>query len=178
MPRKPSTSAVVGLDLSLRCSAAVYLPRDWSPLRPTEGVEWTTCGYGVAKDDWHRRNERLRDIAAHLSEFVRAHYTPHVFVEGSAFAQSAYQGVRLGEGIGAVKAFLLDRLGVSVLPVHMGNARKLFLGLEKLPKKAQVLVARRVLEMGFPFPTSDPGDSLVIASYGRTELGMEGIVCG
>ena len=164
--------------MSLRCSAAVYLPPEWDPREPTRLLEWTTCGSEVAKDDWRGQQDRLRASASHLAEWVRARYTPHVFVEGAAFAQSAFQGVKIGEMTGAVKVLLLDRLGIYSLPVHMGNARKLFLGLEKLPRKAQVLVAQRVVEMGFPFETSDPGDALCVANWGRTELGMEGIVCG
>lgn len=178
MPRKPSGVSVVGLDLSLRCSAAVFLPAHWSPREPAEGLEWTTVGAEVSKGDHEGQTKRLFLIARHLSDFVERVGARHVFVEGAAYAQSAFAGVQLGELAGAVKYALYDDDRIVVVPVNMQRARKLFIGGEKLPKGSASIVARLVLEMGFNFISSDPGDALVIASWGRTELGMPGIVAG
>jgi Holliday junction resolvasome RuvABC endonuclease subunit len=169
---------VVGLDLSLRCSAAVFLPASWSPREPAEGLRWTTVGAEVAKGDHAGQSARLHKIGRELVDFVRTTGARDVFVEGAAFNQSAFAGVQLGELAGAVKYALFDDDRIVVVPVNMQRARKLFIGGEKLPKGSASIVAKLVLEMGFPWETSDPGDALCVANYGRGELGMDVMVCG
>ena len=185
MTRTPSSGnarpeGVVGVDPSLRCTALVYLPPFWDPRNPREHLEYESeIGYSLAKDASPAEQVgRLRDIALTVSLFVERHKVSHVYVEGHAFAQSAYQGLKLGELVGAVKVTLLLRNEVVAVPVATQSARKLFLGGPKLPKKAQVLVAQKVRELGFDWETADPADALIVANWGRSELGMEPMVCG
>lgn len=174
---------IVGLDLSLTCAAAVYLPPDWVP-GDWDTVKVMTAGYGVAGNDPGDRIKRLSLIASAITEFVRVHLDPglhahrRVFVEDYAYGMAGKSGMALGELGGAVKTQIWDRCNLTTVPVNNMTARKYFLG--KLPRKGAAMEVHRVLgELGWPHAkTADPGDALIVANFGRSECGLPGLSAG
>jgi len=167
----PKAVGVVGLDLSTRGTAGVYLPPGWVP--GDWDVPTFRIGYEAKKGDHAKHAARLHDIAVATAHFVKKVGTPHVFVEDAIPAMSGSKP--LTELAGAVKARVWETCGLGCVPVNQSTARKLLLG--KLPQKDRVLAVHGFLKQcGCPWEDSDRGDALVIASWGRTELGMTGLV--
>jgi hypothetical protein len=173
---------VVGLDLSLRATAAVFLPHDWSPAEPRRGIRVDTWGWEVAKGDAEGQAKRLAIIAGGIVGFVSACFgpqTPAVAVEQYSFARSAKSGVMLGELGGAVKAELWRRCGVAAFPMATSRARIYLLG--KLPRGKGTqgpAVQAAAARLGLEFPSADPVDAWLVANAYRAELGMPGCTLG
>jgi hypothetical protein len=172
-------AGVVGIDLSLRRTAAVYLPGDWVPGEWT-GIRWVTAGYELSGADPEEVAARLMAIAREVVDFVRGVGAGHVFVEDYAYGMAGKSRAVIGlaELGGAVKVKLLES-AVVARPANMASARKLFLG--KLPTgkgAAQAAVQAALKQMGSPFVGSDAGDAMVVANAGRSLLGMVACVVG
>jgi hypothetical protein len=162
---------VVGLDLSTRGTAGVYLPPDWVP------GDWDVpsfrIGYEAGKEDHTKHAERLHDIAVAAAQFVKAVRARHVYAEDAIPAMTGSKP--LTELAGAVKAEVWRTCGIGVVPVNQSTARKYLMG--KLPQKDRVLIVHQALKrLGCPWEDSDRGDALVIGSYGRTEHGLAGLL--
>jgi hypothetical protein len=165
---------VVGLDLSLRSAAAVALNPSWVP--GTWNIPTSVVGYGIKAATPEQRSARLVEIADALIVFAKRERATHVFVEDYAYGLAGLGGMMLAELGGAVKFLFYKQLGLVVTPVNVSTARKYFLG--KLPPKDRAAITHRtMLELGCPFKTSDERDALLIASYGRTEVGLPGLAC-
>ena len=169
---------VVGLDLSLRNAAAVYIPPEWEP--GDWHVPYIVVHHeSVPADDHRGRVERSIDIAEKLAQWV-SHTTPRtrVFVEDYAYGAGQARAHEVAETIGLVKAQLF-RLSPDCLaiPLNQSTVRKYLLG--KLPKKDRgAAVAAALKKAGAPWEQSDIGDAFVVANYGRTEVGLPGLVLG
>jgi hypothetical protein len=176
---------VVGLDLSLRSTAACYLPPSWSPAAPRFGIQFGTFGSKVERGDFEGRARRLAEIAEGVGDFVGTIFARRpsrdlaVAVEEYAYAAGAKSGVMLGELGGAVKAELWRRFGVAAFPMATSRARIYLLG--KLPRGKGTqgpAVQAAAARLGLAFPTSDPVDAFVVANAMRAELGMPGCTLG
>jgi hypothetical protein len=180
--------SVVGIDLSLTRSAAFYLPSDWKPGGSWAKVKTITVGYPLPKTaSATQRDLRIRTIVNTLLGFVitspvgmRPDQTwPVIFVEDYAYGLAGNSGIRLAELGGALKYAISQECGVSIEPINMTTARKIFLG--KIPKgkgAAQVAVHSTLKRMGFAYEGSDEGDAFVIANAGRSLLGMTAATVG
>jgi hypothetical protein len=168
--------SVIGIDLSLRRTAAVHLPADWIP-GTWDGVQSMVSEQeGVEGRDPEAHAYRLHAIAERLATFIGVCKVKHVYCEDHAYGLAGRGGVTLAELAGAVKGRLFAR-GVVVIPVNMMTARKLLLG--KLPRKGAATAVQDALkQMGSPFEGSDEGDAWTVANWGRTELGMAGVTLG
>lgn len=173
--RRSRARNVLGLDLSLSGSAAVLLPERWRPGSwdfPTERV-----GHRLPRDaSPEELADRLVDIVGALVFFARRYAAAHVFLEGGSYGQ---QGLAL-EGLkGAVRFALRAELGLAARSVAPVTARKYLLGGGKLPRGkgvVQALVHQRLRDAGAAWGPSDYGDAFVVASFGRTEIGLPGLV--
>lgn len=166
---------IVGLDLSLRGAAAVFIPvrwtpGDWSKLKSRRiGLELPAGASHLSRVD------RLTTIADVLVNFAVFGDSPIVYVEDYAYGLAAQGGMRIAELGGVVKA-AFARKRLEVTPVNISTARKLFLG--KLPSKGSAVVTHKMLrEMQFPFETSDEGDAFVVANWALESLGRTAISC-
>lgn len=168
---------VVGFDLSLRRSAAVYLPPRWEP-GTWGGVRWTTCGRDVAGRDPEKVADRLVEIVDELSKFVGKNLGAmpgqRIFVEDYAFSRVASSVTGLAELHGAVK-FAFAEIGLVVVPVGQMTARKLLLG--KLPPKDRAQAVHNVIQRMKPpwGEGSDEGDAFTVANAARSQLGMAAV---
>jgi hypothetical protein len=191
---------VVGIDLSLTRSAAFYLPSNWKPGGSWAKVKTITVGYPLSKTaSATQRDLRIRTIVKALVAFLnevpvgtrpdiyvtptkpmKAEWSwPAVYVEDYAYGLAGNSGIRLAELGGALKYAIAQECGVSVEPINMTTARKIFLG--KIPKgkgAAQVAVHSTLKRMGFAYEGSDEGDAFVIANAGRSLLGMTAATIG
>lgn len=129
--------------------------------------------------------ERRFDIAERIALFVlnqqKAPGMPrvHVFVEDAVGGLAGMGGLRLAELAGAVKHAVYSLTGLECSPVNVNTARKYLLG--KLPKKDRAVATHAALRRaGCPvlgdWSTADMADSFAVASYGRTEIGLPGLV--
>ena len=191
---------MVGIDLSLTRSAAFYLPSDWKPGGSWAKVKTITVGYPLPKTaSATQRDLRIRTIVNTLLGFVITSSVgmrsdiyasptkpmkmewsrPGIFVEDYAYGLAGNSGIRLAELGGALKYAISQECSVSVEPINMTTARKIFLG--KIPKgkgAAQVAVHSTLKRMGFAYEGSDEGDAFVIANAGRSLLGMTAATVG
>lgn len=161
---------VIGLDLSLRCAAAVALP-----LRFSDGLRWpsvrfTTVGRELPKSATEaQRCARMRQISDALLTFVQGTDAASVWVEEVAFNQRGAMA-RENAGLAWVVKLALIEAGYVVRTVPASAARKVFLGHAR--KGAKKDVQRALAEIGAPFAASnDVCDAFVIANYGGSELG-------
>lgn len=165
---------VVGIDPSLRATAAVLLAPTWRPGDWTMPVE--RAGYDLQRATPLQLAERLHVIAERMVSFVRVHRATHVFIEDYAFgmAGSSNAITLLAELGGGIKVELFGQLGLAAVPVNQSTVRKYFLG--KLPPKDRAAAVHTALRrVGAPWATSDPGDAFLVASFGRSELGLPGM---
>ena len=160
---------VLGLDLSLRCSAAVVIPPYWRT--GWKSLTTMTVGKELKADATESdRLDRIVFIMERIGEFALKHGVTHAFVEQYAFSQGTSHAHALGELGGLVKVRLhLAHIGVAT--VVASQARKFLFG--KMPAKGAKKVAVAQLKtMGAEFDTEDEYDAFVVANYGRSELGM------
>lgn len=176
MPRA-RRSAVMGLDLSTRASAAQILPLNW-------GGDWTmmrTVVTGAAltkaasEDD---RSARIELIALELVELAEAYGVRDVWIESYAFSAP---GAHTAGELGGVVRLELRRAGCTLHVAHMSTARKLLMGY--LPKGAKGSQAakkealRVLVAAGMPFKSTkkaehfDEADAFVAANLGLAEAG-------
>jgi Holliday junction resolvasome RuvABC endonuclease subunit len=163
---------LVGLDLSLRQSAAVALPLDWTP-GDWSAVRSMLVGRALSKDaSEHDRIERVRFIADELVGFVAKVGATDVFIEAYSYSR-ANQAHQLGE-LGGVVRVRLRESGATVHVVPLASARKLLLG--KVPQSdAKVAVFTALRGAGWNVATTDEADAMCVASFGLTELGRPGL---
>jgi hypothetical protein len=169
---------VVGLDLSARGTAGVYIPGDWA-WPAWHQLETFRVGYPAGQMAHLRRVERLADIAAACAKFVAASRAQRVFVEDYAGGLAGNSGNTLAEIGGAVKARLWSELGVCAVPVGQSTVRRFFLNGIKVPKgkgQMNVALARECAALGMPWDDTDRRDAMLVASYGRTEMGLPGLL--
>ena len=167
-------AGVVGLDLSLRGTAAAYLPPDWVP------GDWSTVRtmtVGYEGGDEEKNNMRLADISDAVCGFVEDSRARNVGIESYAFKAQGNRLLQVAELVGAVRAKLMAKLGASAVTVQQATLRKFFLGT-KLPRgkgAVPMAVHKALKELGCPWEGSDEGDAVLVANYLRTELGMPGL---
>lgn len=166
---------VVGLDLSLRGAAAVYVPAGWSMDLGWDALDRLHVGYEGGSNE--RRVARLADISEAIERFVNRNRARHVFVEDYAYSLGAKSGMVLAELGGAVKACLYGGPNIVTEPINVMTARSYLLG--KLPR-GKGAVAKRLAEvmaeMCLPTTwTADERDAWVIANIARSQLGMPGV---
>ena len=168
--------AVVGLDLSLRATGMVAIPRSWSEDHDWSSVKFDTVGAGLPRHATVAEHvEHIDDIVARVAGFVYDHDPEAVFIEHYAFGAFG-AGPNLGELGGVVKDRLVRVMGRDVRLVVASSARKLAFG--KVPRgiKIKEFIEKRMALVGAPFPTGKAGedtrDAFVIANFGLTELGL------
>lgn len=174
-------SAVIGLDLSLRCAAACLIPARWSP-GDWRTVKVTTFPYVMVDSTPRARVMRLSSVSEKITaevvmwegRYSAAGASLPIFVEDYAYGLGAHSGYAIAEMGGAVKARLAT-MGSIVVPVNMSTARKYLLG--KLPRKGSaVAVHNALIAAGCPWESADARDAFVVANYARTEQGLSGII--
>lgn len=175
-PPRPREAGVIGIDLSLRRAAAVFLPAGWCP-GTWDGVAWATTGAEVAGRDERLCAERLVKIANDLFMFLHSHAADHVFMEDYAYGLAGHAGMALAEAGGAVKLTFAED-DVVIRSVNQSTARALFLG--KLPKDKRAQVTHAAIQRLEPpwGRGSDEGDALVVANLGRSLLGLPAMTLG
>lgn len=165
---------VLGLDLSLRSSGAVVLRTGWCPGPAMFDVPVMSTGYELKAPGPLQTVVRLASIVSDLARFADAHGVTHAYVEDLAYGLAGQQGARLAGLADVVRVGLYERLGLVVVPVNQNTVRKFFLG--KLPPRDRAGATHAKLrELGCPWDRSDYGDAFLVASYGRTELGLTGL---
>jgi hypothetical protein len=164
------TASVLGLDLSLRRTAAVCIPANWD--HEWSRVWWHVPDSGETPHNPREAIVRMLKIASAVCFFAQTQEAEHIFVEGHAFSMGggAY-ALERAELVGVVKAALFGD-GHTVTPIVASSARKLLFG--KLPAKgAKVAAFTRLRAMGCPFAwKDDEADAFVIANAGRHALGL------
>ncbi len=193
-------SGVIGLDLSLRSAAAVYIPAKWSCSKKDSWSEKAlprvVAGYELKGDDPGERIDRICEIVEAIESFVRRFESlgnndqlltrlrlPQlarlsVYQEDYAFGLAGRSGMRIAELGGAVKQALRSRLNLVVKPVNISTARKYLLGDGFKMKGSAALALNTLKAAGASFRTSDEADAFIVANYGRTEVGLPGIALG
>ncbi len=123
---------IVGLDLSLRGSAACWMPAKWKG--DTTKLEMGTFGYPLTKDaTLSEIMDRYLAIANGIVEFVKLRTTRAIYVEDYAFSMRSSSTAVLHELGGVVKVMLYQATGMVPIPVSASTCRKTL--LQKLPKK-------------------------------------------
>jgi hypothetical protein len=181
---KAKPASVIGLDLSLRGTAAVCLHALWRPGDWPADDLTMRLGYNAPPGgDPERAAARLHDIAHAVQRFharcAGRFGEVAVYVEDYAFG-STHRGMALGELGGAVKASMY-RAGVVVVPLSQSTARRFFLNGQKVPRgkggMATALAgAFAALPSSPPWEDSDRRDAFLVANLARTELGMAGLL--
>jgi Holliday junction resolvasome RuvABC endonuclease subunit len=162
--------ALMGLDLSLRCSGIVVADRgwggDWAKVRSwTFGVKLLS---GACEME---RIGRLRAIRDRILELVHDHKVDTAWIE--SYAWGAAQGKELGELGGVVKVALADA-GVLVRISNQSSARKLLLG--HVPRRgpdAKRAVHQALTIAGATFETEDESDAFCVLNWGMSEVGEQ-----
>lgn len=161
---------VLGLDLSLRRTAAIVIPYEWD-------FEWRSLKVcivgGDCADDLRDQHARVEGIVDTLLDFATRHRATHAFFEQHSFSKGlmAYAMAR-AELVGVVKWELERHCRMLAVPVVASSARKLLFG--KLPAKdAKKHAVARVTAMGCPLTWKDDEvDATVVANFGRHLLGL------
>jgi hypothetical protein len=169
------TPVVLGIDLSFRGPACVVIPAKWD-LKIDDGLPYQD---GVFDKKGEKVPDRMERIAFSLVGVADGFKVTHAFIEGYAFGLATRaHGSLLMELGGVVKYYFWKDLGIELVPVAAGTARKFLLG--KLPRKyVKVFVQEKVYAMGAPKSWSDNAvDSFVIANYGRHSLGLPALSVG
>lgn len=170
-PKIDRVQCAIGLDLSLRASAACAIPLDWG--QRLDRVVTEIFGSDLKADA--KEEERLRridEIATGVSRFIRSVSTaPKIFLESYAFAQSGSHAREVAELTGLVKWSLWKEWGEAPTPIVASRARKIL--LQKLPRKdVKSFVHRNVKRIpGADGWTNDEADSFTIANVGVMLMG-------
>jgi hypothetical protein len=163
---------ILGLDLSLRQTAAVALPLEWT-IGDWAAVRTMVMGRPLQKTATeHDRIDRLRFLADNVLEFATKVRATSAWIESYAFAKGT-QAHSLAELGGHVRVRLRDA-GIEVHTAPMASARKLLLG--RVPRDAKVAVFTRLREAGWNVATCDEADAFVAANWGRSELGATALM--
>lgn len=168
---------VIGLDLSLRASAAVALPVNWSDGLRWPSVRSETFGHGLPKDATEAdRCARLRGIADRVLKFVAEQPVRTVWLEEMAFSQRGAMAREIA-GLTWLVKVALHEAGYRVRTVPASQARRVFLGHARRGAKADVQQALH--SIGAPFAASDDCcDAFVIANFGASEAGGRCLMLG
>lgn len=186
-PRPHEPPAVVGLDLSLRATAAVLIPPRWQ-VGDWRRLAWVVTGHKLPNDaSLLAQVARLVKIELDVQEFVllariREGAPGEVVVAVEQYAMSPGKGQgrahAAGELGGVVKVGLWRCLAVVCRPVSPASARKLLLGVGTGPGIKEEVYAR-LRAHGAPFPpspherrTSDVADAFAVANWMRGDLGL------
>lgn len=173
MPRH----VVMGLDLSLRASAALVIPAGWELGRWNKLVSHVVGSNLLQDADQGQKLSRLESISDEIVKFARDNHVTHVFVEQYAFSQMLTRAHAIGELGGVVKLDLRRKLGLVVMPVVASQARKFLCGT--VPRKdSKDFVIAKLVDMGANFQTDDEGDAFVVANWGLSELGLVALSVG
>lgn len=167
---------VIGLDLSLRNAAAVFIPAGWKP--GDWNVSSWSVGYALKGRDPAERAERMHHIADEFRTWIGRGNLKNVavYVEDYAYGLGAKSGIDIAELGGAVK-FALYEAGYVVTPVNQSTARSYLLG--KLPQKDRAQATHAALKAwGAEFESADIGDAFVVGNYARTNHGLPGLTLG
>ncbi len=162
---------VLGLDLSLRGSAAVLLHHDWDAARPWERISTERFG----DEGELGGQERVEGIVEGILKLCSGRRVGHAFVEEHAFNMSAGKHfVARAELVGAAKHRLFVEVDVEVIPVVASSARKLLFGpLPRMDRKTgKAFIKDQLAKMGSPFPDEDSRDAFLVANAGRHSLGL------
>lgn len=165
----------IGLDLSLRSSAACFIAEGWKgDMREGKGIvvggPWgreameADSASGVEED----KAERMSEIAEAIRVFVaRFDHGGEIAIEGHAFGLAhRANGSLLMELAGAVKVHLFRELNVVCIPVAAPSARKTL--LDNCPVKgAKEFVERNVrrLKGEALYWQGDQVDSFVVCNH-------------
>lgn len=173
---------VMGLDLSLRHTSAVYLSPRWRVGKWSQ-VPIVRAGEELKNPIPFTEVRRLDAIVNVLEAFYRKfadrEFPTQVYVEDYAYGLAGRSGMKLGELGGAVKRSFFHSFGVTLIPVNISTARKFFLGKIPRGKGAAASAVHGALQrLKWPHIDSDPGDAFVIANYARTEHGLRGLAIG
>lgn len=163
----PANSSVVGLDLSLRASAACALPLPWD--FDLAKVRMMKCGEKLGKDATpQERAERIAQIAHDVVNFCLNVKATHVGVEDHAFGAGGAHAMMLAELHGVVKHEILETLFFAAVPLQASNVRKIL--LQHVPRlgagKTKPFVIRNVKRLG-PIAeawTEDECDAFCVAN--------------
>jgi hypothetical protein len=170
--------AVVGLDLSEKASAAVWLPARWQPGDWRSIVAETFDAEAEQEAGGYRR---IYVVACAVRGFVEAvwrrdpHRFPAVFVEQYGFSYGSSRAVTgLAELGGSVRFTLRERHKAAVHPLVASSARKLLFGPQRrmARKEWKALVAVELGRMGCPLDDEDQRDAFVVANAARHALGL------
>lgn len=132
--RTDITRSIIGLDLSLRSTAACWIPPGWEG--DINAVIMTSVGQELTKEATNeQRIERILAIADHLVAFYLKFGADAVYIEEYAFAAISSRATELHELGGVVKLKLFEVCGFAPQPVTASTCRKTL--LQKLPKKDQ-----------------------------------------
>jgi Holliday junction resolvasome RuvABC endonuclease subunit len=180
------TKSVVGLDLSLRQTAMVYLPEEWAIPMTKQTHDWGLARWRTVGGALHHHStaveivEHIADIAEQVCNFIDEHQPTAVFVEQYAFSRNGAYAHAIGELGGVVKHLLVKMLGYDVGVVIATSARKLTFGRVPRGTNAKKFVEARLALVDAPFAKGKPGegerDAFVIANYGLTEVGLPAMI--
>lgn len=162
--RRKFAGTVVGLDLSLRGSAACALPCPWDgSIKHVRQMK--PAGYELRNDaSALEQLERIIEIRDSVLDFCREVQARKVWIEDYAFSASG-KITMLAELAGNVKMELHENWGVVVEKIHASSARKIL--LQKLPKadsKKFTEVNVRKLDGQTKDWTGDQVDAFVVAN--------------
>lgn len=166
--------AVLGMDLSLVGSAAVWMGSEWSPEEA-----WVVDHVRLSAEGELLGRERRRAIVDGLLRFAHERRIDHAFVEEHSFSKglgsSAFPRAEL---VGAVKDQFERQLGVVVHPVVASHARKVMFGRVRKMNRAEwkSYIKEAFGMLGWPggkeLPDEDTRDAYVVANAGRHVLGI------
>lgn len=164
-------SAILGLDLSTRCAAAVAVPLGWNLefWKVRTLVVGEPLGRSATDAERARRNA---EIAMQIVAFTLDYGCSVAWFESYAFAARTAHAHSLGE-VGGVVRHELVRAGVEIRTANVSTARKLLLG--KIPRgkgAAKNAVAEALRAAGASFRTLDESDAFCCANFGLAEAGL------
>lgn len=172
---------VVGLDLSLRATAACALPLDWDyDLAKVRMLRANTIQLSRGASALQRA-ERIAQIAHDVVVFCLNVKATCVMLEDYAFAQSMANARETAELGGVVKHEILQALHFAAEPIVASQARKLLLqqlpgrkkGVKQPPGFLKEWVVRNVKRLG-PVATTwtdDECDAFVVANAALERAG-------
>ena len=173
---RPTSLCVMGLDLSLRGSAAVVLPKGWNPAKPWEGISFERFGEPGKLEG----EERVDAIVQRVAFLMGEHDVDRVFVEQYAFSFSANAITAIAELVGVVKHYVWTHHLTKVVPIVASSARKTFFGpLPRMSRKeVKAFIAHELDKLGAPFANEDTRDAFLVGNAGRHKLGLVCLASG
>jgi Holliday junction resolvasome RuvABC endonuclease subunit len=163
-------TTILGLDLSVRCAAAVAVPFTWCG--DWRGVETFKCGAALAKtatDD--ERAARLAKTARQLVRFATVNNVTEAWLESYAFSRN---GAHTAGEVGGVVRVALADARIRLHTSQMSTARKLVLGHVPTGRDAiKAAVKSTWAAAGFTAGANDDdlADAMTAANMGLVEAG-------